>query len=243
MNKKQHNVIGFLLLSILFSGILFLFCQFGNHIVFARSKNTIAGHVYTVVLDAGHGGEDGGASSADGILEKELNLAITKQIGAELERQGVSVIYTRTEDILLYDRNVDYKGRKKLLDLAARLKIARETENSLFVSIHMNSFPQKQYNGLQVYYSAHHPLSQVLALSIQNNVKKNLDPNNGRKIKKADSAIYLLDRNDKPAILIECGFLSNDEEAKHLATEEYQKKLSSLIAESIIETMEKAQLQ
>ena len=243
MNKTQHNVIGFLLFSVLFTAVLLLFCLLGNRVSFERTKNTIANRAYTVVLDAGHGGEDGGASSASGLLEKELNLALTKQIGAELERQGISVVYTRTEDVLLYDRNVDYKGRKKLLDLAARLKIARETENSVFVSIHMNSFPQKQYSGLQVYYSAHHPLSQALALTIQNNVKRNLDPNNERKTKKADSTIYLLDRNDRPAVLIECGFLSNDEEAKRLATEEYQKKLSALIAQSIIQTMEGTQLQ
>lgn len=237
MIKKQHNAIGFFLISFLFTGILLLFCLFGNHLSLEKTKDTLAKGTYTVILDAGHGGEDGGASSADGILEKELNLSIAEQIGAELERQGISVIYTRTEDILLYDRNVDYKGRKKLLDLAARLKIARETENSVFVSIHMNSFPQKQYHGLQVYYSAHHPLSQALALSVQNTVKETLDPSNQRKIKKADSSIYLLDRNEKPAILIECGFLSNDEEARKLATDDYQEKLSRSIAQGLLQAL------
>lgn len=237
MIKKQHNAIGFFLISFLFTGILLLFCLFGNHLSLEKTKDTLAKGTYTVILDAGHGGEDGGASSADGILEKELNLSIAEQIGAELERQGISVIYTRTEDILLYDRNVDYKGRKKLLDLAARLKIARETENSVFVSIHMNSFPQKQYHGLQVYYSAHHPLSQTLALSVQNTVKETLDPSNQRKIKKADSSIYLLDRNEKPAILIECGFLSNDEEARKLATDDYQEKLSHSITQGLLQAL------
>ena len=243
MNKKQHNGFGFLLISTLFTVTLLLFCLLGNHVSSKKTKDAIARNAYTVILDAGHGGEDGGASSAQGVLEKVLNLTIAKEIGARLEEQGISVVYTRTEDILLYDRNVDYKGRKKMLDLAARLKIARETENSIFVSIHMNSFPQKQYRGLQVYYSAHHPLSQALALSIQNSVRENLDPNNERKIKKADSAIYLLDRNDKPAILIECGFLSNEEEAGLLATEDYQKKLSALIAQGIADAMKNAQLQ
>ncbi len=243
MNTKPHNVIGFLLISVIFTVVLLLFCLLGNHFSSEKTKDAIANRAYTVILDAGHGGEDGGASSADGILEKNLNLTIAKEIGAYLESCGISVVYTRTEDILLYDRNVDYKGRKKILDLAARLKIARETENSVFVSIHMNSFPQKQYSGLQVYYSAHHPLSQALALSVQNSVQATLDPNNQRKIKKADSAIYLLDRNEKPAILIECGFLSNDEEARRLATEDYQKQLSLIIAQSIMETMKNAQLQ
>lgn len=241
MNTKKHNSIEFLCLSAVFIALLFLVCLLGNHFTpNARSAN--ASRAYTVVLDAGHGGEDGGASSSAGLLEKELNLTLTKKIGAYLEAEGIAVVYTRTEDILLYDRGVDYKGRKKLLDLAARLKIARETENSVLVSIHMNAFPQKQYHGLQVYYSANHPLSQALALTIQNDVKKALDPSNTRSVKKADSSIYLLDRSEKPAILIECGFLSNDAEAARLASEEYQDALAALIAESIQKTVEKAQL-
>ena len=243
MNSRSHNALGFLLISGLFTLLLLLICLLGNHLPLEKTKSASGNRAYTVVLDAGHGGEDGGASSADGILEKDLNLSLVKTIGSYLEQHGVSVVYTRTEDVLLYDRNVDFKGRKKILDLAARLKIARENENAVFVSIHMNAFPQKQYHGLQVYYSAHHPLSQTLALSVQNKVRETLDPENTRKIKKADSSIYLLDRNEKPAILIECGFLSNDAEAKRLADESYQKQLSLVIALSILNTMDNAQWQ
>jgi N-acetylmuramoyl-L-alanine amidase len=243
MKSRSHNALGFLLISGIFTLLLLLICLLGNHLPLEKAKGASGNRAYTVVLDAGHGGEDGGASSADGIREKDLNLSLAKTIGTYLEQHGVSVVYTRTEDVLLYDRNVDFKGRKKLLDLAARLKIARETENSVFVSIHMNAFPQKQYHGLQVYYSAHHPLSQALALSVQNKVKEALDPENTRRIKKADSSIYLLDRNEKPAILIECGFLSNDAEARQLADENYQKQLSLIIALSILNTMDNAQWQ
>ena len=217
--------------------LMLALCFASAYVAKERTKPTAAKNSYTVILDAGHGGEDGGASSAGGIVEKNLNLSITMKIGKFLEDEGIRVVYTRTEDILLYDKTQDFKGKKKILDLAARLKKAREYDNGIFVSIHMNSFPQKKYSGLQVYYSPHHPLSQTLALSIQNNTKKQLDSNNQRKIKKADSSIYLLDRLETPAVLIECGFLSNDAEAQKLANDEYQNDLAMIIAESIMECL------
>lgn len=183
----------------------------------------------TVVIDAGHGGEDGGASGLGGALEKDLNLDIAFLLADMLRANGVDVVMTRTEDILLYDPTSDYHGRKKVLDLAARLKIARETPDSIFVSIHMNSFPQTQYNGLQVYYSKNDANSKKVADLIQSNVKTYLQPSNTRKTKGATSAIFLLDRLETPAVLVECGFLSNPEEARRLSTAEYRKKLAFII--------------
>ena len=238
MNTKKHNGIGFLFFSGIFVLLMLILCAIGNYVSSEKTKSVIGKQAYTVVLDAGHGGEDGGASSDDGVFEKDLNLAIALDVGAYLESCGISVVYTRTEDILLYDKNTNYQGRKKILDLAARLKIARSYENALFVSIHMNAFPQKQYSGLQVYYSSHHPLSQSLAAAVQENARKYLDSANKRKIKKADSSIYLLDRLEKPAILIECGFLSNDQEAQRLSSREYQKQLALVIGKSIAESIE-----
>lgn len=241
MNTKKHNAARFLFLSGIFVLFMLIFCMIGNYVISEKAKSVIGDRGYTVVLDAGHGGEDGGASSASGIFEKDLNLSITMDIGAYLESCGISVIYTRTEDILLYDRNENYQGRKKILDLAARLKIARECENALFVSVHMNAFPQKQYSGLQVYYSPHHPLSQTLASAVQENARGYLDGTNQRKIKKASSSIYLLDRLEKPAILVECGFLSNDAEAERLASREYQKQLALVIGKSIADSISQLQ--
>lgn len=189
----------------------------------------------TVVIDAGHGGEDGGASGLGGITEKELNLEIASLLADMLRANGVDVVMTRTEDILLYDPNSDYHGRKKVLDLAARLKIAKETPNSIFVSIHMNAFPQTQYSGLQVYYSKNDASSKKIADLIQSNAKKYLQSSNNRKTKSATSSIFLLDRLETPAVLIECGFLSNDEECKLLSTNEYRKKLSFVIFCSLMD--------
>ena len=122
-----------------------------------------------------------------------------------------------------------------MLDLAARLKIAKETPNSIFVSIHMNAFPQTQYSGLQVYYSKNDASSKKIADLIQSNVKKYLQSSNNRKTKSATSSIFLLDRLETPAVLIECGFLSNDEECKLLSTNEYRKKLSFVIFCSLMD--------
>lgn len=232
MKKRESSALDFLKLSLIFMAVMVFFCIIGSQVKTDRASGTNT-DLPIVILDAGHGGEDGGAQSDNGTLEKNLNLDIVKTIGYYLEQSGYKVVYTRTEDILLYDRNVDYKGRKKVLDLAARLKIARSYENSVFVSIHMNAFPGKQYSGLQVYYSPHHTMSEELASTIQKNDKKYIDSQNNRTIKAANSSIYLLDRLQTPGALIECGFLSNKQEAELLCDTEYRKKLSLMIAESI----------
>ncbi len=192
----------------------------------------------TVILDPGHGGEDGGAVGVGGICEKELNLAISEALAQKLSDRGVRVICTRREDVLLYDKTVNYQGRKKVLDLATRLKISRETENSIFVSIHMNSFSQSQYHGLQVYYSPNHEASRVLAQAIQKEVREELQPDNRRPIKTATSSIYLMNRITTPAVLVECGFLSNPEECARLADKTYQNALADQLADAIEEFAE-----
>ena len=240
--KKSSLVLSFLVFSLLLTLASLLFC--GIEVFFNNRKNTdadaLSEKTVTVILDPGHGGEDGGAVGAGDVYEKDLNLAIAKEVESYLKMNGISVICTRNEDILLYDRNVDYKGRKKMLDLAARLKISRETENSVFVSIHMNAFPQTQYSGLQVYYSPNDDTSADLAALIQNNTKSLLQPTNTRKIKSASSNIYLLDRITTPAVLVECGFLSNAEECALLSDAEYRQKLSLILATAIAQFVENA---
>lgn len=177
--------------------------------------------IRTVVIDAGHGGEDGGAQSAAGLFEKDANLAVAMALRELLEANGIPTVMTRTEDKLLYDRGVDFKGRKKILDLAARRLTAEETEDCLFVSIHMNAFPQTQYHGIQVWYGKGAPVSNEIADSVQT-LCASWQANNHRKIKAAGSNIYLLDKLECPAILVECGFLSNPDEAARLADEAYR---------------------
>ena len=189
----------------------------------------------TVIIDAGHGGEDGGAVGADGTLEKELNLAVASKLAQMLDSADVQTRLTRTDDRLLYDPNADYQGRKKALDMQARLSVANEYTDAVFISIHMNSFPSSKYSGLQVYYSENSPMSQKLAQMVQSTVKQKLQANNNRAIKPSDGNIFLLEKICYPCILIECGFLSNPEECSQLSSEEYQNRLSLAIYDSIME--------
>ena len=192
---------------------------------------------YVFVIDAGHGGEDGGASSGD-VLEKDLNLQISENIADLCTVFGIKTKLTRSEDRLLYDYYDDlenYTGKKKTYDLRNRLKIAEEVSPELFVSIHMNKFTQPQYKGLQVYYSPNTDASEEAAAMVQSYVKKYLAPDNERQIKQATQAIYILKRIKTPAILVECGFLSNPDELKLLQTQEYRMKASAVIFASCLD--------
>ena len=186
-----------------------------------------------VIIDAGHGGEDPGAISANGVYEKNLNLEIAMEIGERLTERGFAVVYTRLEDKLLYTEEENIKGIRKISDLKNRCKIAAEYPNSVFVSIHMNSYGSPKYSGLQVYYSEKNEKSRTLANSIQATVKHDVQNENNR-VTKPGKDIYLLKNTPNVSVLIECGFLSNPEEAKKLSEKEYQKRLSSAIVCGII---------
>lgn len=187
-----------------------------------------------IVIDAGHGGEDSGAVGASGVLEKDLNFAFAKELGALFEERGYAVVYTRTKDKLLYTEEENIKGFRKINDLKNRCKIAAEYENALFISLHMNSFSSSKYSGLQVYYTPENKQSEALANAVQSTVKSKIQAENNRKIKSGEG-IYLLENTINTAILIECGFLSNPEECRKLTEKEYQKSLSFAIFCGIIE--------
>ncbi len=190
-----------------------------------------------VVVDAGHGGEDGGCTSSDGVNEKELNLVVSRKVRDILASSGYKVIMTRDEDVMLYDMYddlEDYLGKKKMYDLKNRIKLAEENDAEIFVSIHMNKFPRQQYCGLQVYYSDNNGSSSKLAENIRANTAAYLQPDNDRQIKPSGSSIFVLDRLEMPAVLVECGFLSNPDETQKLCDNEYQSKLALVIATSIM---------
>ena len=199
------------------------------------SANADIASYKTVIIDAGHGGEDGGTSSAAGLVEKDVNLDIANILYDMLTANGIETIMTRVDDRLLYDRNVDFKGRKKKLDLAARLNIAESTPDAIFVSIHMNSYPDTKYSGLQVWYSRNNPDSEVLAEHIRNTNTKMLQPSNKRATTAAGSSIFILNNAHCPAVLVECGFLSNHDEAALFETEEYKQKVAFMLFCSITE--------
>lgn len=242
--SKDHTLFHYLLFAISFLLIVVFLIQISVRILppkkLDKPSQSTSNSLPTVILDAGHGGEDGGAIGTNGSYEKDLNLSIAKLIDEMLRASGIETVMTRTEDVLLYDKNSDYHGHKKVQDLANRKKIAEEYENALFISIHMNSFPQSQYSGLQVYYSLNDPRSLALAQGIQETTKSVLMPSNQRKIKPSNGNLYLLDHIESPAVLIECGFLSNPEECLRLSDESYQKQLSLAITLSILDYFSKS---
>lgn len=189
------------------------------------------------VIDPGHGGEDGGAE-AGGILEKDLNLSVSFKIADICTIFGYDALLTRDGDRLLYDEYgdyTDYTGKKKTFDLRNRLRKAEESGAGLFIGVHMNKFPEAKYKGLQVYYSPNDEKSKNAAEFIRSYSKKYVDPANERECKKAGKSIYILNRIDMPAVLVECGFISNEEERALLTTPEYQSRLAAAIFASCAE--------
>ena len=188
----------------------------------------------TIILDAGHGGEDCGAIGSNGALEKDLNFEITMLLGEILTNRGFAVIYTRTEDALLYTEEQNIYGIRKINDLKNRCKIGAEYPSAIYISIHMNSYKSPECTGLQVYYSENNQSSNKLASCIQNSVKEKLQSENKRQIKNG-KGMYILENLNNTAVLIECGFLTNLKECEKLSQKEYQKELSFAILCGIIE--------
>lgn len=221
---------------LLFSLVIVIFGFIG---ILAFNHNaSIASHKKTedivILIDPGHGGMDGGASSSSGTVEKNINLEISKFVQKELEKRGFKVILTREDDCGLYDDEGTVK-QKKNQDLSRRCELKKETKCNMFLSIHLNKFPEGKYKGSQVWYSDHEK-SKELALLLQQKFKEDIDPNNNRQIKAAGNQYKVLRVNDDmPSVIIECGFLSNYEEEQLLKTEEYQRKLSISIANAVEE--------
>ena len=187
-----------------------------------------------ILIDAGHGGIDGGAVSKRGTVEKEINLNISLYLKEVLESKDFKVIMTRDSDMGLYSENGKIRDKKNE-DLNNRCRIKEESKCDVFISIHLNMFSQSQYYGAQVWYSKEGK-SANLANIIQNNLIGDLDKSNTRKEKCAKGAYKVLRCNeDVPSVLIECGFLSNPREEEKLNTEAYQREIAQSIGKSISE--------
>lgn len=209
----------------------------GYHVLDRQSVSVSIGRqpFSTVVIDPGHGGFDGGASASDGTLEKTINLQIALALRDCLEAMGVQTVMTRTQDTGTNDADAGSIHEKKVSDLKNRLALMHADQNRIFVSIHQNHFSQSAYFGTQVFYSGNHPASATLAESIRSAVVTNLQPENRREIKRSGSEIYLLHHANVPAVMVECGFLSNAQETEKLKSEPYQKQLAYLIALGILD--------
>lgn len=183
---------------------------------------------YTVVLDAGHGSSDSGKVGINGVLEKDINLSVSKKTKKYLEKKGIRVVMTRDKDESLAEGE---NGNRKVQDMKARVKRINDTKPDLAVSIHQNSYHEESIHGAQVFYYEHSESGEKDARILQEALLA-VDPDNTRQVK-ANTTYYLLKRTEVPILIVECGFLSNQEEAEKLASEDYQKELAKAIANGI----------
>lgn len=183
---------------------------------------------YTVVLDAGHGSSDSGKVGINGVLEKDINLSISKKTKKYLEKKGIRVVMTRNKDESLAEGE---NGNRKVQDMKARVKRINDTKPDLAVSIHQNSYHEESIHGAQVFYYEHSESGEKDARILQEALLA-VDPDNTRQVK-ANTTYYLLKRTEVPILIVECGFLSNQEEAEKLASEDYQKEIAKAIANGI----------
>lgn len=191
-----------------------------------------------IVLDAGHGGEDGGAVGCSPVPEKVINLAITQKLEKKLSVAGCRIVMTRNEDIMLGDNSLSTLRERKVSDIHKRFAILQSNPGCVFVSIHQNHFSDGVYSGAQVFYSSNNPKSADLAEQIRQAIVVDVQPENTRKNKVATNSIYLLKHAQDPAVLVECGFLSNDSEAKLLNNAQYQQKMADAISKGILQYLQ-----
>lgn len=214
-----------------------LYSAFSNSAIHTSSDDIVEDMPH-IVIDAGHGGEDGGAE-ADGVLEKDINLNIANKLADVLRLCGYRVTEIRDEDISVYTDDAETLRQKKTSDLKRRAEIFNEDVNNIVVSIHQNKFDNSAYSGTQVFYSTNNENSAILAESIRNSVVSLLQKDNTRELKPANSDIYVLDHAQVPAVIVECGFLSNSEERAKLLDERYQSEMAYAVAMGVLEYSEK----
>lgn len=188
-----------------------------------------------IILDAGHGGMDGGAVGVNNTPEQGINLAITLKLKELLQLNGFEVILTRPNENSIHDPSETSVAKQKRSDMRNRLKIIENHPNALFVSIHQNKFSDPSCKGAQIFYSPNHSDSEQLAKLLQESFRENLQPENSREIKASDESLYLLWNAEIPAVLVECGFLSNPNECELLCDESYQEKIAFVIYLSLLD--------
>jgi len=206
-------------------------------VLYGRSEQASSGRVEQdkkkpcVVIDAGHGGADPGKVGINGALEKDINLEIARKLKVFLEQEDIEVVLTRDSDTGLYDENA---SNKKVQDMKQRVEIIEENQPVITVSIHQNSYHEEYVHGAQTFYYANSEQSKMLAEKIQQSLLEEIDDDNARTAKSNDS-YYLLKKTSSPIVIVECGFLSNSEEAQKLILDEYQEKLAWAIHLGILQ--------
>ncbi len=228
--KKPVRYLSLLPVYLLILGTILGFAIGGSRAVTVLSENAPVTNRKTVIIDAGHGSPDGGATSCTGVLESQFNLEIALRLRDLMELLGIQTLMIRDTDHSVYTQGSTI-AQKKVSDLKERVRIVNSTENATLVSIHQNLFPDAKYSGAQVFY-AKTTGSHELANQLQNAFIQSINHDSHRQAKKADG-IYLMQNINCTGILVECGFLSNPNEEYLLRTDTYQKKLCSVIATTL----------
>lgn len=188
-----------------------------------------------IILDAGHGGIDGGCSTADGKTEKGINLNIMLSVRDLSKMFGYNVEVTRDKDKSIHDKGVTGIRNQKISDMENRLALFNKYTNAVCISIHQNTFSDPKFNGAQMFYSGKNASSEQLAAIMQQKFVGYLQPDNQREIKLCGDELYLCYYCNNPAVMVECGFLSNYDEAAKLTNAEYQQKIAFTIFSGINE--------
>lgn len=232
LGKMGSTVFYYLLIIALFISATF----WGNRAVTAIAEKIPLERNHTIIIDAGHGGEDGGATSCSGKLESSFNLEIALKLNDLMHLLGYNTCMIRTTDRSVYTQG-DTIAAKKVSDLKQRVKTVNETEDALLISIHQNTFQESRYSGAQVFYGPEGQ-SWELAQKLQSVFTETVNPGSSRKSKKADG-IYLMQHINCTGILVECGFLSNPEEEALLRTAAYQRKICCVIGTTVAQFLTK----
>ena len=186
-----------------------------------------------IIIDPGHGGVDGGAVGISGVVEKQVNLDICLKLRSMLMLMGYNVIMTRDSDISIHDKGANTIRQMKTSDLHNRLKIANDHNNAAYLSIHQNKFSDSSQSGMCFYYSPNNENSKLLADTLHGSMLEHLQPDNRRQVKCAGDSLFIMYNATNPAVLIECGFLSNAQEEQLLTSDEYQYKICLMIIDAL----------
>lgn len=219
-------------------GLIITDYQNNNRIDMVTSSN-----LPLVIIDAGHGGFDGGAVASDGTNEKDINLAISLKLSEKLKRAGVEYQMTRADDISTSTTDKKTIRDRKVSDIHNRLKLIEASGDCIFVSVHQNFFKDASCHGAQIFYSPNNEKSKSLGEKIRSEIINNTQPENYRELKECGKNVYLMYHSKVPSVLVECGFLSNENELNLLKSEEYQEKIASAIFAGIINYLNETESQ
>lgn len=178
---------------------------------------------------------DGGCSTADGVPEKGINLNILLTLRDMLEVSGYEVVVTRDTDTSIHDKGIEGIANQKSSDMDNRLEIFNKYPNAICLSIHQNQFTDSKYSGAQMFYSDSHSSNEELARTLQSKFVEYLQPDNARETKLCGKELFLCYYSKNPTVMVECGFLSNPQEAELLKTQEYQNKVAFTIYSAVNE--------